>query len=233
MFVIIAGGGRVGSQLTSLLLQAGYKTRLIENRQTALERIHLEIPTESIFIGDPTLLSTMDEAGLAKADVLAAVLSDDAHNLALSSFAKFHYHVPRVIARINNPRNGWLFTETMGVDVALNQADLIASIIQEEMSLGDMMTLLKLRRGQYSLVEEKIPEGARAVDIAIQDLGLPENCVIAAIIRENDMLVPRGITTFHAGDEVLAITDQQGQHFLHDLFASPDEVKKSPVKKSP
>ncbi len=218
MFVVVAGGGRVGSQLTSLLVQAGYKTTLIENRPAAFDRLHMELPTEVIFVGDPTLPSTLEEAGLAEADVVAAVLSDDAHNLALSSVAKFQYNVPRVIARINNPRNGWLFTPTMGVDVALNQADLIASIIQEEMSLGDMMTLLKLRRGQYSLVEEKIPEGARAIGVAIKDLGLPDNCVIAAIIRDGKVLVPRGISTFSAGDEVLAITDAQGQRFLQNVF---------------
>jgi trk system potassium uptake protein TrkA len=223
MFVIVAGGGRVGSQLTTLLLQAGYKTRLIENRPAALDRLHLEIPTEVIFIGDPTLPSTLEEAGLKKADVLAAVLSEDADNLALSSFAKFHYHVPRVIARINHPRNSWLFTETMGVDVALNQADLIASIIQEEMSLGDMMTLLKLRRGKFSLVEEKIPAGAKGIGIAIKDLGLPDDCVIAAIIRDGDVLVPRGISSFEAGDEVLAITDKLGQQYLQSLFAELNE----------
>lgn len=223
MFVIVAGGGRVGSQLANLLLQAGYKTRLIENRPNALERIHLEIPTEAIFIGDPTLPSTLDEAGLRQADVLAAVLSEDAHNLALSSFAKFHYNVPRVIARINNPRNGWLFTETMGVDVALSQADLIASIIQEEMSLGDMMTLLKLRRGQYSLVEEKISDKASSIHVAIKDLDLPENCVVAAIIRNGKLIVPRGITTIESGDEVLAITDPQGQQHLQLLFAASED----------
>jgi trk system potassium uptake protein TrkA len=223
MFVIVAGGGRVGSQLTNLLFQAGYKTRLIENRPAALDRLHLEIPTEVIFIGDPTLPSTLEEAGLKKADVLAAVLSEDADNLALSSFAKFHYHVPRVIARINHPRNSWLFTETMGVDVALNQANLIASIIQEEMSLGDMMTLLKLRRGKFSLVEEKIPAGAKGIGIAIKDMGLPDDCVIAAIIRDGDVLVPRGISTFEAGDEILAITDKLGQQYLQSLFAELNE----------
>lgn len=220
MFVIVAGGGRVGSHLTSLLLDAGYKTRLIENRPKALERLHLEIPTEVIYVGDPTLPSTLKEAGLAQADVVAAVLSDDAHNLALSSFAKFHYNVPRVIARINNPRNDWLFTETMGVDVALNQADLIANIIQEEMSLGDMMTLLKLRRGQYSVVEEKIPHGAKAINVAIMDLDLPENCVVAAIIRNGKLIVPRGITTIEADDEVLAVTDPQGQQHLQEIFSA-------------
>lgn len=219
MFVVVTGGGRVGAQLTTLLLQAGHKVRLIENRPHIIEHLHREIPTQVLFVGDPTLPSTLEDAGLDKADVLAATLAEDAHNLAIASFARFQYHVARVIARINNPRNAWLFTPVMGVDVALSQADLIASIIQEEMSLGDMMTLLKLQRGKYSLVEEKIPPGVKAIDVAIKDLGLPDDCVIAAIIRDGNVQVPRGITTMQAGDEVLAITDEQGQKFLHNLFS--------------
>jgi trk system potassium uptake protein TrkA len=221
MFVIVTGGGRVGAQLTTLLLQAGHKVRLIENRPQVIEQLHLEIPTEVIFIGDPTLPATLEEAGLAQAQVLAATLAEDSHNLAISSFARFHYHVPRIIARVNTPRNAWLFTPVMGVDVALSQADLIASIIQEEMSLGDMMTLLKLRRGKYSLVEEKIPLGAPAIGVAIKDLGLPDDCVIAAIIRNGDVQVPRGITIFEVDDEVLAITGDQGLEFLQALFSVP------------
>ena len=219
MFVIVTGGGRVGAQLTSLLLQAGHRVRLIDNRPLILERLHREIPTEVIFVGDPTLPSTLDEAELAKADVLAATLPEDADNLAISTFARFHYKVPRIIARVNNPHNAWLFTSVMGVDVALSQADLIASIIQEEMSLGDMMTLLKLRRGKYSLVEEKIPFGAEAIGVEIKDLNLPDNCVIAAIIRDGNVHVPRGVTTFRAEDEVLAITDEPGRQYLQKLFS--------------
>jgi len=107
------------------------------------------------------------------------------------------------------------------VDVALNQASVFASLIQEEMSLGDMMTLLKLRRGQYSLVEEKIPAGAKAIGIAIKDLGLPDECVIAAIIRNGKVTLPRGDTTFQKDDEVLAVTDPVGARKLAELLA-PD-----------
>ncbi len=92
---------------------------------------------------------------------------------------------------MNNPRTAWLFSKTFHVDVAVNQATILASTIEEEMSLGDMMTLLKLRRGQYSLVEEKIPPGAKAIGIPIKDLNLPAQCVIAAIIRRGEVLIPR------------------------------------------
>ena len=125
----------------------------------------------------------------------------------------------RTIARVNNPRDAWLFDEKFHVDVAVNQAEILASLIQEEMSLGDMITLLKLRRGNYSLVEEKIPEGAKAIGMAIKDLALPEHCVIAAIIRKGEVMIPRGVTTFEAGDEVLAVTDTEGAASLVDLFS--------------
>jgi trk system potassium uptake protein TrkA len=135
--------------------------------------------------------------------------------------------VLRTIAQINDPRNAWLFDDKFCVDVALNQSEILARLIEEEMSLGDMVTLLKLRRGQYSLVEEKIPPGAKAVGIAIKDLALPDQCVIAAIIRKGKMVMPRGLTTFEAGDEVMAVTDRQGAVQLATLFASPQNNNQS------
>ena len=129
--------------------------------------------------------------------------------------------VPRTIACINNPRNAWLFDKKFHVDVALNQADILASLIEQEMSLGDMMTLLKLRRGRFSLVGEKIPEGARAVGVSIKDLPLPPNSVIAAIIRQGEIVIPRGPLRFEAGDEVLAIVDAEGAEELANLFGHP------------
>jgi len=105
--------------------------------------------------------------------------------------------------------------------VAVNQAATMASLIEEEMSWGDMMTLLKIRRGKYSLVEEKIPEGARAVGVAIKDLELPEECVIAAIIRNGRVVIPRGISQFEVGDEVLAVVGPDAADKLAELFARP------------
>ena len=140
-----------------------------------------------------------------------------ANNLLLHWIARFG--VPRTIARVNNPHNAWLFDENFHVDVALNQANVFASLIQEEMSLGDMMTLLKLRRGQYSLVEEKVPAGAKAIGVAIKDLGLPNECVIAAIIRDGKITLPRGNATLQQDDEVLAVTDPDGARQLAELLA--------------
>ncbi len=219
MFVIIAGGGRTGAQLAALLVAQEHQVHLIEHRRDILARLHHELPTETIYEGKATNLRILEEAGIQKAQVLAACLPEDADNLTLCYLARSQYHLARTIAQVNDPRNAWLFDQTFHVDVALNQSEILASLIEEEMSLGDMMTLLKLRRGQYSLVEEKIPPAARAIGIAIKDLALPEQCIIAAIIRKGKMMVPRGITTLEAGDEVLAVTDRHGADQLAALFA--------------
>jgi len=221
MFVLIAGGGRTGAQLASLLVTQKHRVHLIEGRREVLARIHRELPTEVIYEGIATDFTMLEQAGIREAQVMAACTANDADNVVLCYLAREVYKVPRTIARINNPRNAWLFDKKFRVDVALNQASILASLIEEEMSLGDMMTLLKLRRGKFSLVEEKIPAGAKAVGVAIKDLALPEACVIAAIIRRGDVIVPRGMTVFEEGDEVLAITDSAGVATLASLFARP------------
>ncbi len=223
MFVVIAGGGRTGAQLANLLISQDHEVRVVDDRKEVLERIHRELPTESIIVGDPLEMHVLEQAGIQRADVMAACTTQDEVNLTLCYLAHTQYNVRRTIARVNNPRDAWLFDEKFHVDVAVNQAEILASLIQEEMSLGDMITLLKLRRGNYSLVEEKIPEGARAIGMAIKDLALPEHCVIAAIIRKGEVIVPRGITTFAADDEVLAVTDVEGAASLSVLFSPPGE----------
>jgi trk system potassium uptake protein TrkA len=182
--------------------------------------LHRELPTEVIYEGAPNYPHVLEEAGIAKANVLAACTDEDAANLVTCYYARTRHNVRRIIARINNPRNAWLFNETFHVDVALNQAEILASLIEEEMSLGDMMTLLKIRRGKYSLVEEKIPEGAPAVGVALKDLALPPNSVIAAIIRQGQILIPRGMVAFEVGDEVLAIADPSETEVLAKLFGN-------------
>lgn len=220
MNVLIAGGGRTATQLARILLAQNHNVSLIEKRVEILARIHKELPTEIIFEGNPIDPQMLEQAGAATADVLAACTTEDEINLAICYYARNHFHVPRIIARINNPRNAWLFDQKFHVDVAVNQASLMASLIVEEMSLGDMMTLLKIRRGNYSLVEEKIPPDASVVGQAIKDLPFPEHCVIAAIFRQGEVVVPRGMTVFDAGDEVLAITDPEGAKQLAKMFAS-------------
>ncbi len=220
MFVLIAGGGRTGTELAALLINQEHRVRVVEHRPEVLARIHRELPTEVIYQGLATDPLILEQAGIRQADVVAAATVSDTDNLVICYLARQLFQVPHTIARINNPRNAWLFDQKFHVNVALNNAAIMASLIQEEMSFGDMMTLVKLRRGAYSLVEEKIPPGARALGVAIEDLGLPESCVIAAIIREGKVIVPRGITTFEVGDEVLAVTDLNGASRLAELLSA-------------
>ena len=221
MFVIIAGGGRTGAQLAKSLIAIDHKVRVVEHRPEILARIHKELPTETIVTGNPLDVNILEQADIQHAQVFAATTPNDAENLALCYLARERYKVKRTIARVNNPRNAWLFNERFYVDVAVNQADILARLIEEEMSMGDMMTLLKLRRGKFSLVEEKVPENAKAVGVAIKDLNLPSNCVIAGIIRAGDLMIPRGVTTLSAGDEVLAITDPEGAKKIAALLEVP------------
>ncbi len=218
MFVLVVGGGRVGSHLAGLLLQEGHELKVVENRPDILERLRPELPPEALCEGEMSSPAVLEAAGIKRANVLAAVTGEDEVNLVVASLARFEFNVPRVIARVNDPINAWMFTAQMGVDVALSQADILSSLIAEEMSLGDMMTLLKLRRGEYSVVTEKLRPGSKMLRQPLRDLPLPEACVIAAVVRQGRMLIPRGDMRFQEGDEVLAIVNDAALHLLKKLF---------------
>jgi trk system potassium uptake protein TrkA len=221
MLVIVIGGGRTGAQLARALLKQDHEVHIVDNRKDVLARIHRELPTESIYEGDPIDPLVLERAGIREANVVAACTTEDATNLVLCYLARTQYQVRRTIARVNNPRDAWMFSDLFHVDVSLNQAEILAHLIEEEMSMGDMMTLSKLRRGNYSLVEEKVPDGAPAIGKPLKDLGLPDHCVIAAIFRKGEVMTPRGMASFEAGDEVLAVTDPEGARQLAKLLSAP------------
>jgi trk system potassium uptake protein TrkA len=205
MNVIIVGGGRTGMHLARTLLEEGHQVKVIENRAAILERLRIELPEQSIVPGDGSSPDILENAGIAQAQALAAVTGDDEDNLVITTLARFEFHVPRTIARVNNPKNAWLFNAGMGVDVALNQTDILAKLVAEEMSLGDMLTLLKLRKGEYSVVEEKIHPQAVVVGKTIREIPLPPECVLVAVIRKGNLLIPNGDTILYAVDEVIAL----------------------------
>jgi trk system potassium uptake protein TrkA len=184
MYVIIVGGGKVGAHLARLLLNEGHPVKVVEIRRAEIPRLQADLAEDTVLLGDGTDPGVLEEAGVRQAQVVAAVSGSDETNLVVLDLARAEFGVPRTIARVNNPKNAWMFAPQMGVDVALNQADLMAHLIAEEMSLGDMITLLKLRKGQYSLAKE---------------------CVLAAVIRKGELLIPRGDTVLEAADEVLAV----------------------------
>jgi trk system potassium uptake protein TrkA len=205
MFVIIVGGGKTGSQLATQLLDSGHQVKVIEDRASVLERLMEEMPQDIVLPGDGSSPSVLEAAGIDHADVLAAVTGDDEANLVITTLGRFEFHVPRIIARVNNPKNAWLFNEQMGVDVALSQSDILAKLIAEEMSLGDMMTLLKLRRGEYSIVEEKVHPQAVVAGKSLREIDLPPECVFVAILRKGRLIVPKGDTLLQPVDEVIAL----------------------------
>ena len=192
MTVIIVGGGKVGSFLASILLTAGHRVKVIEVRQEEIARLQGELAPDAVLLGNGTDPTALEAAGIRHADVVAAVTGADETNLVVTSLARFEFEVPRTIARVNNPKNAWMFTAEMGVDVALNQAEVMAHLVAEEMSLGDMMTLLKLRKGQYSLIEEKVHPASLAVGKAVRDLSFPSESVLVAIIRKGQLIIPHG-----------------------------------------
>jgi trk system potassium uptake protein TrkA len=219
MFVIVVGGGNTGSQLTKYLLEAGHTVRVIDERPVVLAKLAVELPAEVIISGDGSSPAVLEKAGIHEAQVLAAVTGSDETNLVVTSLARFEFNIPRVIARINNSKNSWLFTPEMGVDVSLNQAEILARLSVEEMSIGDMMTLLKLTHGKYSLVEEKIEPGSPAIGVQISELKLPPNCIISGIIRHSELVLPRGTTILEEQDEVLALVDEAARGLLAELLS--------------
>lgn len=203
--VVIVGGGEVGTYVAALLLGSGHHVRVLEKRPEEIPRLQQALGLEVVLPGDGTDPGVLENAGIRQAQVVAAVTGTDETNLVVTGLARFAFQVPRTIARVHTPAHAWMFTPAMGVDVALNQADILGHLIAEEMSLGDMMTVLKLRRGQYALVEEHVHPTAVAAGQAIGTLALPPACALTALWRQGKLLLPHAELVLQPGDEVLAL----------------------------
>lgn len=224
MLVIVVGGGKTGSHLANILIADGHDVRVIDDRPALVQKLCSEIPSDCVVIGDGSSPSVLEKAGIKEAQVVAAVTGNDETNLVVTSLARFEFNVRRVIGRVNNPKNAWLFTPDMGVDVSLNQSDILAHLVAEEMSLGDMMTLLKLKRGEFSLVEDKVHPKAPTVGRSLTEITLPSESIIVAVIRNHQMMVPNGQTILQEHDELLMLSRTANLQELSDLFADPDEA---------
>ncbi len=203
--VMVVGGGRVGAALTRLLMDAGHEVVVVEQRPDRVAAIRAALPTVRIAENDGADPAALEAAGIRTVDVVAAVTSDDARNLLVAALARLEFQVPRTIARIIDPVHGWLFDPACGVDVALDQADLLTRLIVEEMSLGELATLITLRRGDLRLVEERVVADAPADGHSVADLDLPASCTIVAVLRGDDVLPSTSELVLREGDEVLAI----------------------------
>jgi len=153
--------------------------------------------------------------------VVAAVTGSDETNLVVTTLARYEFMIPRIIARVNHPKNAWLFTKDMGVDVAINQADLLADLIAEEMSMGDMITMHVLRKGKIRLVEEKIAPNALADGKHLSELNLPDQCNVVTVIRDGNLLSLKSDPILQTADEVLAIVHEDQKKALARFFNLP------------
>lgn len=220
MKVIIIGGGQVGAYLASLLLERGHEIKIIDVRETRIPVLKRDLPEECVICGNGAEPRVLEAAGINQTDVVAAVTGSDETNLVVATLSRMEYGVRRVVGRVNNPKNAWLFQGIMGVDAALNQADLMARLVAEEMTMGDMMTLLKLHGGQYSLVERMVDPASPAAGKTVKEINLPLECVLVAILRKDQLLLPRGNTHLIAGDKVVAIAHNSYLNHLAETLGS-------------
>ena len=221
MRVLIVGGGKVGTYLAERLLREKHDVRLIELREEEKDRILLDIPAENVYFGSGTDPDVLETAGIRKANVVAAVTGSDETNLVVTTLARYEFLIPRIIARVNHPKNAGLVTKEMGVDVAINQADLLAALIVEEMSMGDMMTMQVLRRGKFRLVEDKIAPNSFADGKRLSELRLPDQCNVVTVMRDGNLLALKSDPILQTADEILAIVQEDQKKALAKLFSLP------------
>lgn len=220
MLAVIVGGGRGGSYLAQDLQAQGYQVKVVDRRPDVVAKLRQEIDGD-VICGDGCNPQTLEQVGAAQAGLLVALAHDDEDNLVICRLAKHQFKVPRVITRVSNPLNEWLYTKAWGVDVAISQVHLTAKVIEEEIGLGELVTLLKLNRGEAALVEMRLPDAAPAVGKAIRDLQLPADTVIVSIIRDGQLVIPRGDTALRANDEVLAVSTVKAEPALKDALVGP------------
>jgi trk system potassium uptake protein TrkA len=193
---------------------------VVDRRPDVVAKLRQEIDGE-VLCGDGCSPQILEQIGTAQAKLVVAMLHADEDNLVVCRLAKHQFHAPRVIARVNNPRNEWLYTKAWGVDVAISQVHLTAKVIEEEIGLGELVTLLKLNRGEAALVEMRLPEGSPALGKTIRDLQLPADTVIVSIIRDGKLVIPRGDTSLQTEDEVLAVSTVKAEPALKDALVGP------------
>jgi len=204
MRVLIMGAGRVGGAVAAVLVEAGHDVTVVADA-AEVDDLRARVPGAVVVAGNPTDPADLEAAGIRRADAVAALGPIDEDNLVVTSLARFEFGVARTIARVVDPARAWLYTDALGVDVALDQSDLLARLVAEELSLGEMTRLLKLRRGRFELVEERLVPGATVVGRAVRDLPLPRDCVLVAVFRDGTPLITRGDVVLQAHDEVLAV----------------------------
>ena len=210
MRVAIAGAGNVGTYIAGDLRQAGHEVLLLEKNVDLVRKLRDTIDVEWV-PADACEVTSLQRAGLDQVDVMVAATGDDEDNLVISLLAKQEFAVPRVVARINHPKNQWLFNESWGVDVSVSTPHLLTALVEEAVSVGSLVRLLQLQGGEARLVEVTLASDSPADGKAIVDLGIPRDATVVAVIRQDHVIVPRGDTILYAGDEVVALVTPESE----------------------
>jgi trk system potassium uptake protein TrkA len=206
MRVVVTGAGNVGRHLAADLCDQGHEVTVIEQATVAVQRARNELPVQvNVLLGDACEPYVLEQASLASADVIVAATGDDEDNLVTALLAKQEFAVPRVVARVNHAQNEWMFTEQWGVDAAVSPPHILTALVEEAVTVGDVVRLLKLERGRVSLVELVLRETSKAVGRPLYELRLPVDSSVVAIIRDGHVVIPQPETVLSAGDELLAI----------------------------
>jgi trk system potassium uptake protein TrkA len=209
--VVIAGGGAVGTFIAGELQREGHEISVVEIEATKVEAAKAigEPPDVEWYVADACEVQSLGDIGVASADVVAAVTGDDEDNLVISLLAKQEFAVPRVVARVNNPKNEWLFNENWGVDVAVSTPHLLTALVEEAVSVGTLVRLLSFEGGRASLIEVTLATESPAADREIVALNLPRDSTVVAVVRDDHVVVPRGDTRLLPGDEVLVLVTSE------------------------
>lgn len=217
MRVAIAGAGNVGTFIAADLKEAGHEVILIERDADLVSKLRKGLDVTWL-AADACEVSNLQRAGIDTVDVIFAATGDDEDNLVVSLLAKQEFAVPRVVARVNNPKNHWLFNKSWGVDVAVSTPHLLTALVEEAVSVGSLVRLLQLGDGAARLVEVTLAESSPAVGRSIAALGLPRDATIVAVVRDSHVEVPTRETTLKAGDEVIVLATSDAEAAIKELL---------------
>jgi len=216
MRVAIAGAGAVGRSIAAELVENGHEVLLIDKDARAIDTD--AIPGAEWVLADACEIASLDELGLERCQVVVAATGDDKVNLVVSLLAKTEYGVPRVVARVNDPVNEWLFEESWGVDVAVSTPRLLSALVEEAVSVGDLVRLMTFRQGQANLVEWTLPPNAPFIGHRVASVPWPADTVLVAILRDARVLVPSGDDPLEGGDELLFVAAAEVEDELRNLL---------------
>ena len=212
------GGGKVGAFLADALGGKGHRVAVIERNKELCER--LAATTSAVIIhGDGCDIRYQEEADVGGSEVFAAVTGDDDDNLVACQLARTYFQVARSVARVNNPKNERIFNK-LGVD-AISSTSIIAQLIEERTTVGDIITLHTLKKGKLAVVELDLPDDrCRSCDVPLRDLGLPSGCVLVSIVRGEEVIIPQGSSTLQPGDTLIAVTEPEREAALKRILTS-------------